>query len=198
MIAFHASAAAWFCVVATAAALACVQDACTSAGALQGLPSRWQMNPAITAMLSADPWLKSSWLAATNASVSRPSRPASKRMLALEHEPRSSAARFGSVGRTSRVKRFFRLLAAWHWVFCSSQSETSAEIAPLLAALAQALCCTSQDRPRAAFSPTKVSPFTEKGRSPVDEMTGGGAPPRVPVKAWTLVPVAPPVLSTRC
>lgn len=148
MIAFHASAAAWSCVVATAAALACAHDACTSAGALQGLPSRWQMNPAITAILSADPWLKSCWLAAMKAFVSRPSSPASKRMLALEQEPRSSAARFGSVGRMSRVKRFFlRLLAAWQYVFCSSHCWTSAEIAPLLAALAQALCCMSQDRP---------------------------------------------------
>lgn len=33
-------------------------------------------------------------------------------------------------------------------------------------------------------------PFTENGRSPADETTGGGAPPRVPVKVWTLVPVA--------
>lgn len=103
MIAFHTSAAAWSCVVATAAALAWVHDACTSAGALHGLPSRWQMNPATTAMLRADPWLKSCWLAAMNASVLRPSSPASKRMLALEHEPRSGAARLGSVGRTSRV-----------------------------------------------------------------------------------------------
>ncbi len=29
-------------------------------------------------------------------------------------------------------------------------------------------------------------PFTEKGRSPVPETTAGAAPPRVPVKVWTL------------
>jgi hypothetical protein len=32
---------------------------------------------------------------------------------------------------------------------------------------------------------TKVSPFTEKGRSPVLSTTGGGRPPRLPVKVWT-------------
>lgn len=35
-----------------------------------------------------------------------------------------------------------------------------------------------------------MSPFTENGRVPADETTGGGVPPRVPVKLWTLVPVA--------
>lgn len=33
-------------------------------------------------------------------------------------------------------------------------------------------------------------PFTENGRSPAEETTGGGVPPRVPVKVWTFVPVA--------
>jgi len=42
---------------------------------------------------------------------------------------------------------------------------------------------------------TKVSPFTENGRSPVDSMTAGGAPPRVPVNVWTLVPDAAAVLA---
>lgn len=37
---------------------------------------------------------------------------------------------------------------------------------------------------------TKVSPLTENGRFPVPETTGGGGPPRVPVKAWTLFPLA--------
>ena len=31
----------------------------------------------------------------------------------------------------------------------------------------------------------KTDPYVN-GRSPVEEMTGGAAPPRVPVKVWTL------------
>ena len=42
---------------------------------------------------------------------------------------------------------------------------------------------------------TKVSPFTENGRSPAELVTGGGGPPRVPVKVWTLsVEVSVPLL----
>lgn len=37
---------------------------------------------------------------------------------------------------------------------------------------------------------TNVSPLTLKGRSPALWITGGGRPPRAPVKVWTLVPVA--------
>lgn len=33
---------------------------------------------------------------------------------------------------------------------------------------------------------TKVLPFTVNGRSPAELMTGGGGPPRSPVKVWTL------------
>lgn len=45
---------------------------------------------------------------------------------------------------------------------------------------------TEHERWRAAPALTNVSPLTEKGRVPAEEMTGGGAPPRVPVKVWTL------------
>jgi hypothetical protein len=38
----------------------------------------------------------------------------------------------------------------------------------------------------AAPALTKVFPLTLNGRSPADEITGGAAPPRVPVKVWTL------------
>lgn len=48
----------------------------------------------------------------------------------------------------------------------------------------------SQERPIAALAPTKVSPFTEKGRSPAEDMTGGGGPPRAPVNFWTFVTLA--------
>ena len=44
-------------------------------------------------MLSADPWLKSAWFEAMNASWVRPSNPNSKRMDGSVQEPKSSAAR---------------------------------------------------------------------------------------------------------
>lgn len=97
-------------------------------------------------------------------------------------------------GRTSRLSRFFRLFAEWHAVFCSSHAWTPPVSAPELAAVAQAFFCTSHDRPRAALTPTNVSPFTENGRSPVLWMTAGAVPPRDPVKTWTFVPEAEPVL----
>lgn len=97
-------------------------------------------------------------------------------------------------GRTSRLSRFLRLFAAWQAVFCSSHCWTPPVRAPELAAAAHALCCTSQLRPRAALTPTKVSPLTENGRLPEVWMTGGAVPPRDPVNAWTLVPEAEPVL----
>ena len=37
---------------------------------------------------------------------------------------------------------------------------------------------------------TKVAPLTEKGRSEAVEVTGGGAPPRVPVKVWIFLLVS--------
>lgn len=200
MMAFHASAAAWSCVAATAAELACAQDACVSDGALHGLSSRWQMKPAITPMLSADPWLKSFWFAAIKAAVLRPSMPLPNTMLASEQLPRSRAARSATRDvatrrRASRRRRFLRLLAAWHAVFCWSHCPTPPESWPAFAAFAHALCWTSHERPRAALTPTNVSPLTEKGRSPAEEMTGGGAPPSVPVNFWTFVPVAAVPLS---
>src|SRR3569833_3177324 len=48
----------------------------------------------------------------------------------------------------------------------------------------------SQLRWMAAPILTKVLPFTSKGRSPEDEVTGGAGPPRVPVNFCTLVPLA--------
>lgn len=57
---------------------------------------------------------------------------------------------------------------------------------PELAALEQAVFWMAHERWRAAPSPTKVFPLTVKGRVPEEETTGGAAPPRVPVKVWTL------------
>ena len=48
----------------------------------------------------------------------------------------------------------------------------------------------AQERWSAAPALTNVAPLTEKGRSEAEDVTGGGAPPREPVKVWTLVPVA--------
>jgi len=72
-----------------------------------------------------------------------------------------------------------------HW-------EVPPESVPALAALKQALFWTEQDLWIAAPAFTKVSPSTENGRAlPAVDSTGGAAPPRVPVKVWTLVvPVA--------
>lgn len=102
------------------------------------------MKPATTAMLSAEPWLKSCWFAGTKAAVLRPSMPSPKTMLASEQLPRSRAARSERVDvaarRWSRLRRFLRLFAEWQAVFCWSHWLTDAEILPELAASAQALC----------------------------------------------------------
>lgn len=76
----------------------------------------------------------------------------------------------------------------------SSQSETVKLAEPAFAALAQALCWIAQLLWRAAPEFTKVSPLTVKGLLLAESLvTGGAAPPKVPVKAWTFVPVAAPV-----
>lgn len=88
--------------------------------------------------------------------------------------------------------------AALQAASCVSQSATDALMEPEFAALAQALCwtceglgsayqnhcngLTEQDRWRAAPMLTNVSPLTEKGLSPEDDSTGGGGPPKDPVK----------------
>jgi hypothetical protein len=59
---------------------------------------------------------------------------------------------------------------------------------PPLTALAHALCWTAQLLWSAALALTNVSSLTLNGRSPVDDSTGGGGPPREPVKVWTFVP----------
>ena len=61
---------------------------------------------------------------------------------------------------------------------------------PELAALAQELCWIAQERWIAAPAFRKVAPLTENGRSEAVEVTGGGAPPRVPLNVWILLLVA--------
>lgn len=74
---------------------------------------------------------------------------------------------------------------------CVSQSAVVKSPEPELAALAQALCWTAQLLWRAPPTLTKVSPLMVKGLVlPAELVTGGAAPPRVPVKVWTLVPLA--------
>ncbi len=77
--------------------------------------------------------------------------------------------------------------AALHASSWALQSATVVpESFPELTALEQALFWIEHDRWRAAPSPTNVFPLTVNGRVPDEETTGGAAPPRVPVKVWTL------------
>jgi len=72
-------------------------------------------------------------------------------------------------------------------VSCASQSETL-NAPPELAAFAQALCWTSQLRPMAAAELMNWELSVMKPSPP--GTTGGGRPPRAPVKVWTLPPEA--------
>ncbi len=182
-----ASAAAWP-VAASAADAAWLQASTVAAEALHLLVSWSQLNSAMTLMLRAEPWSKSAWSTASNESSLRPSKPAPNLIAGAPHEPKSRAAR--------RILRLMARLAAPEAALqassCASHCWTPPESWPLLAAAAQALCWTAHERCRAAPSLTKVEPSTEKGRSALaaDETTGGGAPPRAPVKVWTFAPAA--------
>lgn len=78
-------------------------------------------------------------------------------------------------------------LQAFSWL---SHGATPPDRVPEFAALAQELCWIAQERWIAAPAFRKVAPLTEKGRSEAVEVTGGGAPPRVPVNVWILLLVA--------
>lgn len=77
--------------------------------------------------------------------------------------------------------------AAVHAFSCSSHCPTPPAREPDFAALAQALCWIAQERWRAAPGFRNVAPLTENGRSEAEEITGGGGPPREPVKVWMLL-----------
>lgn len=94
--------------------------------------------------------------------------------------PKSNVARFRCFCWVAEAAE----LQAASWV---SHWPTPPAREPELAALAQALCWIAQERFRAAPAFRKVAPLTEKGRSEVEEVTGGGGPPRAPVKVWTLL-----------
>ena len=77
--------------------------------------------------------------------------------------------------------------AAVHAVSCSSHCPTPPAKEPEFPASAHALCWIAQERWRAAPGFRNVAPLTENGRSEAEEVTGGGGPPREPVKVWMLL-----------
>ena len=106
----------------------------------------------------------------------RPSSPLANLIVGSVQLPRSSA-------RLCFLEEAAELQAvSWesHWA-------TPPDREPELAALAQELCWIAQERWIAAPAFRKVAPLTEKGRSEAVEVTGGGAPPRVPVNIWMLL-----------
>ena len=76
------------------------------------------------------------------------------------------------------------LLAERHWSSWASHCWEPPWIWPELAALAHAFFWTAHERWMAAPAFRKVAPLTLKGRSaPAVLSTGGGGPPRAPLKA---------------
>jgi hypothetical protein len=76
------------------------------------------------------------------------------------------------------------LAAARHWSSWASHCWVPPASWPALAALAQAFFWMAHERWMAAPAFWKVAPLTAKGRSaPAVLWTGGGGPPRAPVKA---------------
>lgn len=130
-------------------------------------------------MFNAEPCLKLVWSTASKEDSFLPSNPAANTTAGLEQDPKSRAARFTLAAE-----------AALHASSCLLQSETEVPaMEPELAALEQRVFWTAHERWRAAPALTKVAPFTANGRVPAEEMTGGAAAPRVPVKVWTLAVV---------
>lgn len=134
------------------------------------------MKSAMTPIFNAEPCLKSTWLTAWNEASFRPSSPTANSTAGLEQDPKSRAARLTLAAD-----------AALHASSCLLQSDTEVPARdPEFAALEQRVFWTAHERWRAAPALTKLLPFTTNGRVPAEEMTGGAAPPRVPVKVWTL------------
>lgn len=143
------------------------------------------MNPVITPIFSAEPWLKSAWFAAMNASSPGRSLWIPKSIAGFEQEPKSRAARFVIIFLVVPMRALQAASCVSHWASPPAR-------VPALAASAQRLCCTEQERWIAAPLFTSVVPSTAKGRAaPAVKITGGaGMPPRAPVKVWTLSPEA--------
>ena len=135
----NASAAAWP-VSPVAAVCAAVQALMASAAALHGLPSLWQIKPAMTPMFSAEPWLKFTGSAAMNASALPRSDWGPKSMAGLLQEPKSrDAARARTLVEEEEM-------AALQAVCCVSHCASPPDRVPELAALAHWLCWTEQER----------------------------------------------------